>query len=46
MTVFLSTISLFFIPAIITIILLHGLKKKVPVYDLFAEGAKDGIITD
>lgn len=45
MTVFLSTISLFFIPAIITIILLHGLKKKVPVYDLFAEGAKDGIIT-
>jgi len=45
MTVFLSTISLFFIPVIITVILLHGLKKKVAVYDLFAEGAKEGIIT-
>jgi spore maturation protein B len=45
MTLFLSTVSLFFIPAIITIILLHGLNKKVPVYDLFSEGAKDGIKT-
>ena len=43
MTLFLSTISLFFIPVIITVILLHGLKNKVPVYDLFSEGAKDGI---
>lgn len=45
MTLFLSTVSLFFIPAIITVILIHGLKKKVPVYDLFSEGAKDGITT-
>ena len=45
MTLFLSTISLFFIPVIITAILLHGLKNKVPVYDLFSEGAKDGIVT-
>lgn len=45
MTLFLSTISIFFIPMIITIILIHGLRKKVPVYDLFAEGAKDGIAT-
>lgn len=45
MTLFLSTVSIFFIPAIISIILIHGLKKKVPVYDLFAEGAKDGMIT-
>ena len=45
MTFFLSTISIFFIPIIITVILVHGLKKKVPVYDLFAEGAKDGMIT-
>lgn len=45
MTLFLSTVSIFFIPVIITVILFHGLKKKVPVYDLFAEGAKDGIIT-
>ena len=45
MTLFLSTISLFFIPVIITFILLHGLKNRVPVYDLFSEGAKDGIAT-
>ena len=45
MTLFLSTISLFFIPVIITAILLHGLKNEVPVYDLFSEGAKDGIAT-
>lgn len=45
MTGFLSTISIFFIPVIISIILIHGLKKKVPVYDLFAEGAKDGMST-
>lgn len=45
MTTVLSSISIFFIPIIITVILLHGLKKKVPVYDFFAKGAKDGIIT-
>ena len=45
MTLFLSTISIFFIPVIITVILLHGLKNKVPVYDLFSEGAKEGITT-
>lgn len=45
MTVFLSTISIFFIPVIITLILIHGLKAKVPVYDLFSEGAKEGIAT-
>ena len=45
MALFLSTISVFFIPIIISIILIHGLKNKVPVYDLFSEGAKDGITT-
>lgn len=45
MTTFLSTVSIFFIPVIITVILIHGLKNKVPVYDLFTEGAKDGIKT-
>lgn len=45
MTAFLSTISLFFIPLIITIILIHGIRHEVPVYDLFSEGAKDGIAT-
>ena len=45
MSAILSTVSVFFIPSIITVILLYGLKKKVPIYDLFAEGAKDGIAT-
>lgn len=45
MTLFLSTVSVFFIPFIVTVILLHGLKSKVPVYELFCEGAKDGIST-
>lgn len=45
MTLFLSTISIFFIPFIVSVIILHGLKKNVPVYDLFAEGAKDGMTT-
>jgi spore maturation protein B len=42
MTSFLSAISVFFIPGIITVIILHGLWKKVPVYDSFVEGAKSG----
>ena len=45
MTIFLSTLSIFFIPVIISVILIHGLINKVPVYDLFSEGAKDGIRT-
>lgn len=45
MTIILSTISIFFIPAIISGIILYGLKKKTPVYDVFVEGAKDGIKT-
>lgn len=45
MSTVLSTISVFFIPTIITIIIVYGLKKKVAVYDLFADGAKDGITT-
>lgn len=45
MSTVLSTISVFFIPVIITVIIVYGLKKKVAVYDLFAEGAKDGITT-
>lgn len=43
MTTFLSGISVMFIPAMITTILLYGLYKKAPVYDLFIEGAKDGL---
>jgi spore maturation protein B len=41
----LSTISLCFIPGVITIIVGHGLLKKVAVYDSFVKGAKDGIET-
>jgi spore maturation protein B len=42
MTSILSAISVFFIPVIITVIILHGLWKRVPVYDSFVEGAKSG----
>lgn len=45
MSAVLSTLSVFFIPVIITVIILYGLKKKAPVYDLFTEGAKDGLVT-
>jgi len=43
MTSFLTNISLLFIPAIITTILLFGFIKKAPIYDLFIEGVKDGL---
>lgn len=45
MTNLLSAISLLFIPAMITLIIGYGVIKKVPVYDSFIEGAKDGIKT-
>ncbi len=45
MTNLLSAVSLCFIPGIITIILVHGLWKRVEVYDSFIEGAKTGITT-
>ena len=41
----LNHISLFFIPGIITIIIVYGIYKKAPVYDLFIEGTKDGLKT-
>jgi spore maturation protein B len=40
-----STISLWAIPSIIFLILLFGMLKKVPVYETFVEGAKDGFGT-
>lgn len=40
-----STISGFFIPAIIIVILSYGLYKKTPLYDVFIDGAKDGLKT-
>lgn len=43
MTHLLSTLSLFFIPGMITVIIAHGLWKRVAVYDSFVEGARNGI---
>ena len=33
------------IPLTIALIIVFGLMKKVPIYDAFAEGAKDGLLT-
>ena len=37
-----NIISLWTLPAIIVLILTMGLFKKVPLYETFTEGAKDG----
>jgi len=41
----LNQISLFFIPGIITLVIFFGIYKKAPIYDLFIDGAKDGLKT-
>ncbi len=41
----LSIISVFFIPSFITIIIIYGIKKRIPIYDVFITGAKDGLGT-
>lgn len=41
----LSTFSIFFLPLLITVILLYGIKNKTPIYDVFIDGAKDGLKT-
>lgn len=38
-----STISLWIIPILIGFILIHGTWKKVPTYETFVEGGKEGI---
>ncbi|WP_346206375.1 spore maturation protein [Caldifermentibacillus hisashii] len=38
-----STISLWMIPILIGFILIHGTWKKVPTYETFIEGGKEGI---
>jgi len=38
-----STISLWMIPILIGFILLHGTWKKVPTYETFVEGGKEGM---
>ncbi len=40
---FISTISLTFIPLLIGSILLYGTYKRVPTYESFVEGGKEGI---
>lgn len=40
---FLSQLSNMIIPIVIFAIIAHGISEKVPVYDHFLEGAKDGI---
>lgn len=39
----LNTISLWILPVIITTILIFGVAKKVPLYETFTKGAKEGI---
>ena len=41
----LSIISIVFLPLLITIILIYGLKKRIPIYDVFIVGAKEGLQT-
>jgi len=41
----LAIVSIIFIPAFITLILIYGLKKRIPIYDVFITGAKDGLNT-
>jgi spore maturation protein B len=40
---FVSTISRYTIPALLLAIPLYGMIKKVPVYEAFVEGAKEGV---
>lgn len=39
---FITAISIWFIPMLIAFILLYGTYKKVPTYESFVEGAKEG----
>ena len=41
----LSLLSIVFLPVLITVILAYGIWKKVPIYDVFIKGAKDGFHT-
>ncbi len=41
----LSIFSTMFFPVLITVILVYGLRKKTDIYDVFIEGAKDGLGT-
>lgn len=45
MTDVLGIFSVLFLPSLITIILVYGIIKKIPVYDVFISGAKEGLKT-
>lgn len=45
MSSLLSIFSVLFLPLLITIILLYGIKRKIPIYDVFIKGAKEGLET-
>ena len=40
-----STISKLMIPIFVFTVIIYGLKKKVFIYDVFLEGAKEGLVT-
>lgn len=40
-----NTLSKIIIPLFVLIVIFHGLKKKVFIYDTFLEGAKEGLVT-
>ena len=41
----LAAASIMFLPAVITFILIAGIKSGMPVYDVFIDGARDGLKT-
>ena len=45
MSEILGTFSILFLPILITIILVYGIIKKTPIYDVFIEGAREGLRT-
>lgn len=45
MTDILSIFSVLFLPFLIAVILIYGVKSKIAVYDIFIRGAKEGLHT-
>lgn len=45
MSEFLGIISILFLPMLIAVILIYGIRKKLPIYDVFISGAKEGLTT-
>lgn len=41
----LSIFSVLFLPVLITVIIIYGIRNKTPIYDVFIEGARDGLKT-